>query len=142
MRPVTRAIIPSEIPGVSNGYAAQMGAHPQHDQPIGLLHPLVIMLWVPQAPHIDALLRRNLLWSPMPDEQRFTYNSTVTPRVATRTLNTSPLESNRLPFRNISQLDLDLSQRQHVSGGAHRSHELRNHGFCGVRGGHGPRPRD
>ena len=46
MRSVARAEPATEIAGLADRHASQVGAHPHHDQPFGLLHAVFVFLRV------------------------------------------------------------------------------------------------
>ena len=48
MRPVARAIVAAERSGVGDGHAAQVGAHAEEDEKLGILGSLVVGLGVAQ----------------------------------------------------------------------------------------------
>lgn len=80
-----------------------------------------ILLRVAQRTDGHRLLGGDLLAGAVADEQRLS----------------APLERHRFALGNVGQLDLDLGQRQHVGGRAHRADELVHHRLGGVRGRNG-----
>ena len=53
---VAGAVVATEVPGVGDGHAAQMGAHADDDEPLGVLCALVVVLRVTESVHWDRLL--------------------------------------------------------------------------------------
>lgn len=64
MASVARAIVASELPGVGDGHAAQVGAHTDDHKPRGVLDPHGIGLGVTQLRHRYSILRGNFRSSP------------------------------------------------------------------------------
>lgn len=118
---VTRAVVTAVVAGVGDGHAAQMCAHPDDDDPAGVLEPVFVVLGVAQLRQVHAGLRGDLLLRAVADKQRLA----------------SPLEGHVLAFGDVAQLDLDLGQGQDVGRGAHGGDELRDHRLGGVDAQHG-----
>merc|ERR1712055_603484 len=52
MGSVTGAVVPTKVPGLSDGYATQMGADTDNDQEVGVLYPIQIVLGVTKFGHV------------------------------------------------------------------------------------------
>ena len=126
MGAVARTVVASIVSCVGNGHAPQMGAHTKDNDPLGVLHPLLVVLGVTQLSQVDALLCGDLLLCAVAYEQGFP----------------SPLEGHILALWNIGQLDLDFGQGQDISRGTHRGHELADNRFGSIDGHHSGRPGD
>ena len=68
VRAVARAIVAAERAGVGDGDAAQVGAHAQDHQPLGIFHTIAVGLRVPQGIGVDGDLSLDLSRSPVSDE--------------------------------------------------------------------------
>ena len=106
----------SEIARLADGHAPQVGAHAQHDEPLGFLDARVVRLRVAQALPVDLARLVDLALRAMAYEHGLA----------------APLDHRVLALRNARQLHLDLREREHVRGRGHRPEEL-----CHARLGHG-----
>ena len=66
MGAVAGAVVAAEVARVGDGDAAEMGAHPDDDQPIRRLNADVVGLGIAQLGDVDRLLALDLLWCPVP----------------------------------------------------------------------------
>ena len=66
---VAGTVVSTELPGVGDGDAAQVSAHAQDDQPLGVLDTLRVRLGVPQGGGVTRDLGLDLSGGPVPDEQ-------------------------------------------------------------------------
>ena len=95
-----------------------MGAHAQHDEPLGFLDARVVRLRVAQALPVDLARLVDLALRAMAYEHGLA----------------TPLDHRVLALRDARQLHLDLREREHVRGRGHCPEELRH-----ARLGHGRR---
>lgn len=63
--PVAGAVVAAEVAGVGDGYATQVGAHPDDDQPLGVLGALLVGLRVAQLVEGHGLLCRDFVRCPV-----------------------------------------------------------------------------
>jgi hypothetical protein len=68
---MTRAKPAAEIPRLTNGDTAQMRAHAQHDQPLGLLDAVFVGLGVAQGRGVDGAGFLDFGLGAVPDEDGF-----------------------------------------------------------------------
>lgn len=108
MGAVTRAVIAAVISSVGYGDTPQVSADSDEDGPLGFLHPVKVVLWVPQLAQFDGGLLLDLLGRPVTDEQRLA----------------SPFEAHVFSLWDLVQLHFDLRHGQDVGGGAHAGDEL------------------
>jgi len=92
MGAVAGAVVAAVLSSVSDGYAAQMGAHSDEDQPLVFLHALLVVLGVAQGCDVDGDLCVDLLLCPVPDKEGLS----------------SPLEGHVLTLWDFFQLDFNL----------------------------------
>jgi len=116
MGAVAGTVVAAEFSRVSDRHTAQMGAHAENHQPLGVLHAFIVALRVAQGGrvHLSALI--DLLCRAVTDEQRLT----------------PPLERHVLPLRDVIKLDLDLGQSQNVLRSGPRADKLVHNRLGGV----------
>ena len=68
MGSVAGAEPPAVVPGLADGYAAQMRADAHHDEPLGLLDALGVGLGIAQGLHLDGVGLLNLIGRAVTDE--------------------------------------------------------------------------
>lgn len=125
MGAVARAVIAAIIASVGYGDTTQVSADSDEDGPLRFLHPVEVVLWVPQFAQFDGGLLLDLLGRPVTDEQRLA----------------SPFEAHVFALWDLRQLHFDLRHGQDVGGGAHAGDELGDYalgdvgrGDCGNAG--------
>lgn len=110
----------SEIARLADRHASQVGAHAEHDEPLGFLDTIVVRLRVPEGLPVDVARLVDLVLRAMADKDGLA----------------APLDDRVLALRDAPQLHLDLGQREHVRGGGHRAEELGHGGLGHGRGEH------
>jgi len=113
---VAGTVVATELAGVSDGHATQVGAHSENDEPLCVLDSLLVSLGVPQGGGVHGTALGDFLCGSVPDEEGLA----------------SPLEGHVLALRDISQLDLDRGQSQHILRRGPGGDELVDHGLGGV----------
>jgi hypothetical protein len=108
----------SEIARFADGHAAQVSAHAEHDEPLGLLDAGVVGLWIAKALPVDLARLVDLCGRAVAYEHGLA----------------APLDDRVLALRDARELELDLGQREHVRGRGHRAEEL-GHARLGYRCG-------
>ena len=108
----------SVIARFANGHATQVGAHAEHDEPLGLLDASVVGLGIAKALPVDLARLVDLPLRAVANEHGLA----------------APLDDRVLALRYPRELHLDLGERQHVRRRGHRPQEL-GHGRLGHRGG-------
>lgn len=113
---MARNIPPSIIPRLADGHTTQMCAHAQHDQPLGLLHSVLVTLRIPERLPVGGFGLLDFVLSSMPDEHRLP----------------SPFDDDVLSHRDVGQVDFDLGKGKDISGCRHGFEEFGDAGFsCG-----------
>merc|ERR1719422_207630 len=120
MTAVAGAVVTTKLSGVGDGDAAEVGAHAEDHQPLGVLDTLGVRLGVPQGGGVTRHLGLNLRGGPVSDEQGLA----------------SPLEGHVLTLGDVPQLDLDLGEGQHVLGRGPRADELIDKGLAAIGSAH------
>lgn len=69
MAAVAGAVVTSELSGVGDGDAAEVSAHAEDHQPLGVLDTLSVRLGIPQGIGVNGHLGLNLRGGPVSDEQ-------------------------------------------------------------------------
>lgn len=118
---VARAVVAAVVSRIGDRHAAQVSADANDDEPLRVLHAVVVVLCIAKAWHGNGLLNGDLLSCAVTDEERLA----------------APLEGHWLSFWDVSQFDFDLSQSQDVSRCAHRLDEGMNESFRWVSWGDG-----
>lgn len=113
----------AKVSSLTNGHTTQMGADSDHDQPLGLLHSLVVSLGVSQGSNVDLVGLFNLFGGSVSDENGLS----------------SPLDDDVLTEGNGTELDLDLGHGQNVSGSRHVGKEVLDGGLGAGSGEHAKR---
>lgn len=126
MRAVAWAVVTAEISGVCNGHAAQVRAHPDDYDPLGVHDPVLVVLRVSQLCDVHSGFGGDLLLCAVTDEQWLA----------------SPLEGHVLAFGDVVQLNFNFGQGQDVSGGTHGRNKLSDHRFGSIDADHGRGPGD
>lgn len=96
-------VVSTIITSVGNGYTTEMSAHADHDQPLGVLDSVFILLGITKTRVIHGSLSLNFVSRPVADEEWLS----------------SPFEGRVLAFGNIAKLDFDLGEGEDVSRCAH-----------------------
>lgn len=103
----------AKVASLANGHTTQMGAHTDHDKPLGLLDTLVVSLGVSQSRDVDLVSLLNLVDGSVSDENGLS----------------SPLDDNVLAEGDGAELDLDLGHGQNISGSGHVREEILDGGL-------------
>ena len=69
MAAVAGAVVASELSGVSDGDAAEVGAHAEDDKPLGVFHALAVGLGVAQGRRVNGGLGLDLGGGSVADKQ-------------------------------------------------------------------------
>lgn len=118
VRTVARTEPPSEITCLTNWDTAEMGANPEHDQPLGFLRPALVALWVPKRFPVDTPSLLDLVGCAVTNKDRLS----------------APFDDYVFALWDGGKLDFSLCERKHISGGGHRLEEASN-GRFGDRSG-------
>lgn len=68
MAPMARTKPATEVPGLANRHTTQMGAHAQHDEPLGFLDAVLIGLGIAEGLNVDRAGVLNLGFGAVSDE--------------------------------------------------------------------------
>ena len=105
---VTRAEPPVVIPGAADGDASEVGAYPQHDEPLRLEDAVVVGLLVPQGRHGHGRALGDLGGGAVPDEHRLS----------------PPLDGDGLADCHGADVEFSRGQSEDVGGRGHGRDEL------------------
>ena len=110
----------SEIARLSDRHASKVGAHTEHDEPLGLLDAGIVRLRVAQGLPVDLAGLLDLVLRAVADKDGLA----------------APLDDDVLALGDARELDLDLGEREHIRRGGHRAEELGHGGLGDGRGEH------
>jgi hypothetical protein len=108
VRTVARAEPATEVTGLTNGHTTQVGAHTNHDEPLGLLDALAVLLRVAKSLPLGVLGLLDLVGGTVANEDGLA----------------APLDDNVLALGDGSEVDLDLGLGQDVGGCGHVDQEV------------------
>lgn len=115
---VARAVPSTIVTSLSNWDASQVSADTQHDQPLGLLGALSIVLGITELGNVDSVGLINLIGGTVTDEDGLS----------------TPLDGNVTTLGDGAEVDLDLGQSQNIGGGRHVGQKVSDGGLGSKEG--------
>ena len=116
MRSVTGTEVASKLPCVGNGHTAEVGAHPDDDQPLWFGDPVCVKLRISETGYVHGPYSVDFVLRAVTYEEGLPL----------------PLKYGVLPLRNGGDVHFDLCQCEDVGGSAHGGKEVHDDVLCRV----------